>query len=149
MKDWITIFNTGKHTDRKGRTRFFSTGDLNRIVESYNPGYQEAPVVIGTVKNTDPAFGWVEKLIRDGNELRAKFKQIHPEFQQNLENGRYKRRFISLYPDGTLRHVAFDGPAPAISGFSSYEEEWGETFEFEEAFFEDQNGGWASLTHKL
>lgn len=114
---WVAVFRAGTWTDSAGRTRQWTVQDLDRIVESYDPAQNEAPVVIGHPKDNAPAYGWVERLKRDGEILWAKLKDLAPEFREWLERKVYKKRSISLYPDGTLRHVGFLGAAPpAVKG---------------------------------
>jgi len=61
---------------------------------------------------------------------------VVPEFQSAVENGLYKKRSASFYPDGRLRHVGFLGAAPpAVKGLADIGFENGEnqtTFEFGE-----------------
>jgi hypothetical protein len=74
-------------------------------------------VVVGHPKDNAPAYGWVESLKRDGEVLWAKLKDIVPEFREWLDKKLYKKRSISLYPDGSLRHVGFLGAVPpAVKG---------------------------------
>jgi len=114
---WVEIFKTGTHTDGSGRTRTWTIKDLDKIVNDYEPDKREAPLVFGHPKNNDPAFGWVERLKRSGDVLMAKFKDIVPAVKQLIKSGQYKKRSISLYNDGTLRHVGLLGAVqPAVPG---------------------------------
>lgn len=113
------IFKTGIHTSSNGITKEYTIEDLDKIVQSYDPSKYEAPIVIGHPKNNAPAYGWIESLKRVGDHLIAKAKQIVPEFMDALKKGLYKKRSISLNPDGTLRHVGFLGAAPpAVKGLA-------------------------------
>jgi hypothetical protein len=117
MEQLISIFKTGIHTDSQGRTREWGTADLDKIASSYNPAEHEAPIVIGHPKNNAPAFGWVEGVERKGEILFAKAKQLVPEFVDMVKQGLFKKRSISLYPDGSLRHIGFLGAMPpAVKG---------------------------------
>ena len=117
MNDWIAIFKTGTHTASDGSARTWTEDDLDRIVSSYDPLTHEAPVVIGHPKDNAPAYGWAEALKRDGEMLFAKLKDLAPEFVDWLKNKLYKKRSISLYSDGTLRHIGFlGGKPPAVKG---------------------------------
>ncbi len=114
---WFAIFKTGKHTDSSGNTKEWTEADLDKIVESYDPTKHEAPIVIGHPKTNAPAFGWIEKLKRVGDTLYALPKQLANEFVEMVNKGLFKKRSISLYPDGTLRHVGFLGAQPpAVKG---------------------------------
>jgi hypothetical protein len=123
---WCEIFRAGRHTDKAGRTREWTPADLDRIVTGYKPDVHEAPVCIDHNESAGPipggpAYGWVEALRRDGDTLLAKFKQPAPEFADAVNAGRFKKRSIGLYPDGTLRHVAFLGAQPpAVKGLRDF-----------------------------
>ncbi|MEG8946610.1 hypothetical protein [Rosettibacter firmus] len=119
---WFSIFKTGKHTDSSGNTREWTEADLDKIVENYDPKKHEAPIVIGHPKTNAPAFGWIEKLKRVGDTLYALPKQLANEFVEMVNKGLFKKRSISLYPDGTLRHVGFLGAQPpAVKGLPDVE----------------------------
>lgn len=119
MNDWIPVFKTGTHTASNGTLRTWTEADLDNIVSSYDPKKHEAPVVIGHPKDNAPAYGWVEALRRDGEVLMAKVKDLVPEFVELLRKRMFKKRSISLYLDGTLRHVGFLGAMPpAVKGLS-------------------------------
>lgn len=120
---WIEIFKSGSQTDSAGRTKEWTQGDLDKIVEKYNnqPVEQrhEAPVVLGHPAVDDPAFGWVETLQREGSILKAKLRDLAPEFVEWVKNGLYKKRSISLYNDLLLKHVGFlGGTPPAVKGLA-------------------------------
>lgn len=119
MNDWIPIFKTGTHTDSNGDTKTWTEEDLDKIA-TYNPQEHEAPIVIGHPKDNSPAWGWVEGIKREDNILYAKLKNLVPEFVDMVKNGMFKKRSISLYPDGTLRHLGFLGAMPpAVKGLAN------------------------------
>lgn len=114
---WTAIFRTGTHTDSKGKSRTWTTEDLDHAVESYDPKKREAPLVLGHPKDNGPAFGWIEKLRRTGDVLEAVFKQVPESLRQAVAAGRYKQKSVSFYQDGSVRHVGLLGAAqPAIEG---------------------------------
>lgn len=116
---WIEVFKTGTWTDSAGNTRTWTEADLDKIANNYNPGEHEAPVVIGHPRDNAPAWGWVEALKREGNVLKAKLKQLVPEFVEMVKKGMFKKRSISLYPDLRLRHIGFLGAQPpAVKGLA-------------------------------
>jgi len=132
--DWIEIFKGGKQIDSQGREH---DGDalIDRAVNNFNTANHEPPLVAGHPKDNSPAFGWVAGLKKVGNSLYAKFKDVVPEFQAAVKNGRYKKRSASFYPDGRLRHVGFLGAAPpAVKGLAdlSFSDDDSTTFDFEE-----------------
>ena len=116
------IFKTGSHTSDKGIQKEYSLDDLNFIAQSYNPSEDEAPIVIGHPLDNSPAYGWVSSLevTEDGKLVAdAPDEKLHPEFLSAVQEGRYKKRSISLTPDGKLRHIGFlGGAAPAVKGLA-------------------------------
>jgi phage virion morphogenesis protein len=131
----IPVFRTGTHTDSNGNKRTWTEADLDRMVASYDPKRHEAPVVIGHPTDNAPAWGWVEALNRTGDTLYAKPKDLVPEFVDMVKKGMFKKRSISLYGDGTLRHIGFLGALPpAVKGLPDIQFGEGEaiTIEFEE-----------------
>lgn len=134
--DWIPVFRTGTHTDSNGNTRIWGENDLDSIVSKYDPSHHEAPIVIGHPKDNSPAWGWIESLKREGDILLAKPKNLINEFVDMLKKGMFKKRSISIYPDGTLRHIGFLGAIPpSVKGLPDINFKGGEKYtsiEFEE-----------------
>lgn len=114
----LAIARTGQFIDSQGRPQSFSEADLDAIAASYKPGKLEAPLVFGHPAVSDPAFGWVKSLRREGERLFAQIAQIPDEVRKLVQDGRYKYVSMSLMPDRkTLRHVGLLGAAvPAIDG---------------------------------
>lgn len=135
---WFEILKTGQFRDSKGKEHEFTDADLERMVEKYDPSNHEAPVVIGHPRDNDPAFGWVEGLKRVGHTLFAEAdnrKKLVPEFVDMLKKGLFKKRSVSVYADGTLRHVGFLGAMPpAVKGLADiqFSDEEPVTIEFED-----------------
>ena len=135
LEQWIEIFRAGKYPVGE-----FTEEDIDEIIERYDPGYHEAPVVIGHPKDDAPAYGWVEKLKRAGKVLYAKFKEIVPELEEMVKKGLYKKRSAAFYDlTGTdeggyyLRHVGFLGASvPAVKGLADVKfQDDVETIEFQ------------------
>jgi hypothetical protein len=133
--DWIEIFKGGKQIDSAGEEH---DGDavIDTIIAKFNATKHEPPAVIGHPKDNDPAYGWVEgvkTVVKDGVKvLLARFKQVVPEFEDMVKKGMFKKRSISVYPDGSLRHVGFLGAAPpAVKGLADLKFEDGEAMSFE------------------
>ena len=114
----LAIARTGHFTDSQGRPQSFSEADLDAIATSYNSKNREAPLVFGHPAVSDPAFGWVKSVHREGKNLFAQIAQIPDAVRQLVQDGRYKYVSMSLMPDRkTLRHVGLLGAAvPAIDG---------------------------------
>jgi len=126
---WIEVFKTGDHIDSQGRGKSWSPEDLSRIADQYDPREHEAPLVLGHPQHDSPAYGWVEALKVTGQSLMAKLKAVDDDFRQWVNEGRYKKRSISLYPDLQLRHIGFlGGLPPAVKGLRD--------FTFPQEFFE-------------
>lgn len=116
------IFKTGTHISDKGIQKEYSLDDLNFIAQSYKPDEDEAPIVIGHPIDNSPAYGWVSSLevTEDGKLVAdAPDEKLHPDFLSAVQEGRYKKRSISLTPEGKLRHIGFlGGAAPAVKGLA-------------------------------
>jgi len=91
--EWIEIFKAGSYPQGE-----FSEADIDEIVATYDPQLHEAPSTIGHPKPSEPAWGWVEAVRREGQLLLAKFRQVAPEFLQWLREGRFKKRSVRLSP---------------------------------------------------
>lgn len=129
MDEWIEVFKAGRHSDSQGRVRDWSVEDLDHAVATYDPGHHEAPLVVGHPKDNAPAYGWVEKAKREGDTLFVKSKQVDPAFREMLQAGRFKKRSISFYPDGTIRHIGFLGAQPpAVKGLKDAQFQQGQHF---------------------
>ncbi|MDR1659787.1 MAG: hypothetical protein LBR94_05540, partial [Desulfovibrio sp.] len=66
---WVCIARTGTFHDSQGRPHTFTAEDLDRISAGYDPAKAEAPLVFGHPKDSDPAYGWVRALKREGEKL--------------------------------------------------------------------------------
>lgn len=117
QESWMEVFRAGTHTSMQGVTKKWTEDDLDFAVASYRPDQHEAPLVIGHPKDNDPAYGWVEEVKREGDRLLVKPKQLDPAFREMVKAGRFKKRSISFYADGTIRHIGFLGAQPpAVKG---------------------------------
>lgn len=116
--DWVEIFEGGEQTDSNG-VKHDGDAMIETAVKTFTPSYHEPPVVAGHPQDNSPAFGWVSGLKEESGKLLAKFKDIVPEFAQAVEQGLFKKRSASFYPDGRLRHVGFLGAMPpAVKGLA-------------------------------
>jgi len=116
---WIKIAKAGEQPTTKGGKITYSTSDMDKTIQKYNPTMHEAPVAVNNPNDSDPAMAWVEALRREGNLLYAKIKAVVPEFLDMLNKNVFARQTISLYPDLSLCRVGFYGPMPDIKGFST------------------------------
>jgi hypothetical protein len=119
---WINIFRTGTHTDSAGRTRTWSEADLEAIASNYSQRTEDAPVVFGHPKNTDPAQGWITAVRSQNGILQAQFARISDKAARGVENGDYKYGSLSLTPDLKIRHFGLLGAVPpAVKGLGRVE----------------------------
>lgn len=117
--NWIDICRTGTWTAKSGKEVILTESDLDNIIKAYNPDEREAPLVLGHPKDdaSDAAFGWATKLRRVGETLQAKLKQVPDKLREMVDEGRYKKISVALFPDMTLRHIGLLGAAqPAVPG---------------------------------
>jgi predicted transcriptional regulator len=108
---WIELFHAGNY----GQQGSYTEHDLDRVVSNYDPSFHEAPIVIGTPKDSLPAWAWVAALKREGTALLGKLKQVQPDFARMLAAGQFPKHSIGFYltPNGpSLRHVGFLGAKP-------------------------------------
>lgn len=113
---WIEIFKTGHRVDSKGRAKWWTIEDLDRVVNKYDPAWHEAPIVIGPLKDTSPAYGWIKSLKREGEILLGQVKDTVPELLKRIRDNLFEKRTVSFYPDFGLRHVGFLGiEAPILN----------------------------------
>jgi hypothetical protein len=118
---WIEVFKAGTQTDSSGDTKEWTQEDIDAIVSKYNDQTDhEAPIVVGHPLDNSPAYGWVEALKAQGGMLLAKIKQLDTQFKELVNQGRYKKVSIALYPNLLLRHIGFLGAMPpAVKGLKT------------------------------
>jgi hypothetical protein len=135
---WIEIFRAGDYT-AQGKVKV-TPEQLQGIVDRYDPGFHEAPVVVGHPQADAPAYGWIEAIALRGDTLLAKEKQVDASFDELRTAGRFKKRSAAFYQDGDgapiyLRHVAWLGAQPpAVKGLkdAAFSEHGKGFVEFEE-----------------
>jgi hypothetical protein len=116
---WFAILRTGKATDSAGNTHDFKSEDLDDIMSEYDAELDAAPLVKGHPKTDGPAEGWVEKLMRVGDYLLAKPKQVATAFREEVNAGRFGKVSVKL-KGKKLIHVGFLGAAaPGVKGLGT------------------------------
>lgn len=110
---WIEIFRAGDYGE-KGK---WGPGELDQAIASFKAGVWTPPAVLGHPETDSPALAWVEDLEREGDVLKAKFKQVQPELEAHVSSGRFPNRSAAFYLDPksqgpVLRHVGFLGATP-------------------------------------
>lgn len=118
---WIEIAREGWQTDMRGVPHYFSPARFKWIASQYRPEWHEAPAVVGHPETDDPAYGWVSALREKDGAFEAQFTQMPKKFYRwAIKKGRMKKRSMSLFPDGRLRHVGFLGATPpAMKGLKN------------------------------
>lgn len=134
----LHVFKAGAQTSAQGIERDFTPKDLEEVVQSYDPGTHEAPVVIGHSGDNDsaPSYGWIKQFVRKGDNLYAdvSFTDVAKDL---VKDGHYRKVSISFYSPSSpinphkgkwsARHLALLGASPpAVKGlepFSFSEEE--------------------------
>jgi len=117
---WVEIFKTGSYKNEGGAPKAFCKADLDEMVRKYDPRVHEAPVAIGPVTDTSPAWAWIKSLKAEGNILYAELKEAVPEFIDMLRKGMFKKRSITLTSSGGLKRINFLGaPPPSIPGLDN------------------------------
>ncbi len=114
LDGWMDIFRSGTHTDHKGNARSWTNADLDQIVAN-TAKRDPAPVIIGHMHETAPAWGWTQKLRRSGDVLQARLGDVHDKFRQAVADNLYRSRSASFRnsADGwSLHHLAFLGANP-------------------------------------
>lgn len=134
LTKWVRIGRTGTYTYSNGQKHTFTEADLDALQAGYDPKKQEAALCFGHPKDSDPAFGWVESLKRDGGELFARFARVPAQVQKLVDDGFYRHVSMSISPDKKrLLHVGLLGAAaPAIEGLGpvAFKEAEGITINF-------------------
>jgi hypothetical protein len=117
---WVCIARTGTFHDSEGRQHTFSEADLEQIRQGYDPAKSEAPLVFGHPKDSDPAYGWIAALKREGGKLFARFAHVPASVKKLVQDRRYRYVSMSLSPDKRrILHVGLLGAAaPAIDGLA-------------------------------
>ncbi len=143
---WIEVFKTGEHTDSNGNIFTYTAEDLTRISNQYNAQVQtspnsKAPLVLGHPESNEPAYGWIEMLVRRGNYLLAKISNVSSEMAEAIKNHNFTKVSISLSPNLELQHVGLLGAVnPAIKNLNPnfFEMDYSPTSDFQESNFNDE-----------
>ena len=128
------VFKAGVYPQGK-----FTKKEIAEIAKNYDPQFCEAPITIDH-QQSGPAYGWVDTVKADGEKLKVAFKDIPQEFEQAVNDGKYKRVSVELYRNlegkgAYLKAVSFLGAAtPQVKGLEQikFMEAEADTYEFEE-----------------
>ena len=125
----MEIMKVGKQTAMDGREIAFTPEVLNEIASVYDATLSESPLVIGHPTLTAPAYGWVKEASFEGDTLYAHVGEVEAAFAEAVNEGRYKKRSVSIFLPDTpgnpkpghyyLNHVGFLGAVPpAVKGLA-------------------------------
>lgn len=119
-RPWMEIFRAGDYS--KAGKGVITPSDLQRVARNYDPTYHEAPETLGHRSDDQPAFGWIDGLMVDGDKLLARERQVDPKFDEARRAGKFKKRSAAFYTDENgqvtgLRHLAWLGAGiPEVKG---------------------------------
>jgi hypothetical protein len=119
-RPWIEIFRAGDYS--KAGKGVITPDDLRRVVRNYDPSYHEAPETLGHTADDQPAYGWIDALMLDGDKLLARESKVDPKFEEARKAGKFKKRSAAFYQDDAgnvtgLRHLAWLGAGiPEVKG---------------------------------
>lgn len=126
-KKFHEIFRAGTYTVQVGgkiQVVELSEANIQEIVDLFDPNFLAVPITLDHIK-TGPAYGWVSALKKQGSLLLASFQDVDPEFQDAVNQKKYKRISAEILlsqetPKGNgsyLRAVTFLGAnSPAVKG---------------------------------
>jgi hypothetical protein len=121
------ILSTGTFTDANGRKCVFNEKRLDDIIKNFNEsdglnsGGNPVPLCIAHPKSDTPAFGWVAKIFRKGQELWAEFKDVNEKMEKWLADKAFRNVSVALVGN-VLRHVGVLGAwPPAVAAMKDFE----------------------------
>lgn len=129
---FFTCFRTGVWPDSKGKSHDITQGDLETIVNQFDQITQkgkEVPILIGHPENDEPEQGKIQNLIKFGDYLLAKAKEIKTNLADQVKKGLLKFVSIAMNPGFELQHIgvtnqpAVDGLLPITKAFASFSKE--------------------------
>lgn len=128
---YVEMFRAGPQISSTGQKMVFGEEELDQVVNSYNPGKHEAPLIIGHDQDDGtPALGWVREVWRKGKALWGKV-ELTPKAEKLIRDGVFKKVSSSFYlPDAdtnpapgnlALRHLGLVS-IPAVKGLTAFSE---------------------------
>lgn len=136
---YYQVFKAGIYPQGK-----FTKKEISQIAKNYDPNFCEAPITIDH-QQSGPAYGWVEDVKADGDILKVAFKDIPSEFEQSVNEGKYKKVSVEIYRNlegkgAYLKAVSFLGAAiPQVKGLEpvKFMESESDIYEFESEITND------------
>jgi hypothetical protein len=122
LTDWVPIFRAGTQTDSLGRTATYTRADLDQMVTNHDADHPAPHVVTHKELYSPFAYGRTAALKREGDVLYAKSRDIEPQFEKLVRDGRLYERSVRLQKTGQgwkLGHIAWLGAEPpAVEGLA-------------------------------
>ena len=118
----ITIDPQHAHSNALGEPMSFARSDALDLVASYDFAADPAPIIIGTPKMDDPAFGWVSGLSIAAGKIVATIENLSSKLAEAIREGAFKGVSMDAYPPTHphnpkpgrwyLKHISYrDGPS--------------------------------------
>lgn len=136
---FFTAFRTGVWEDSNGKIHNVTQGDLETIIHNFEKSQKNGKEVTLSIEHSEDEEsqkGIIEKVIRFGDYLFAKAKDIKSDFVQKLKKGFYKFVSVALDDKYGLLHIgctnqpAVQGLFPITKAFSKFSKD-SIVFEFE------------------
>ena len=137
---YFTAFRTGVWEAENGKIHNVTQGDLETIIHNFENSQKDGKEVTLSIEhneNEESQQGVIEKVIRYGDYLFAKAKNIKSEFLQKLKEGYYKFVSVALDDNYCLLHIgctnrpAVEGLFPITKAFSKFSKDNSTVFKFE------------------
>lgn len=84
------VFTAGKYPQGE-----ISEADIKSIAESYNPDFHPAPLTLNH-NSSDPALGWVDRVIAKGKDLFVSFHKISDQAKEITGSMLYRRPSVEI-----------------------------------------------------
>ena len=126
---YFTCFRTGVWEDSNGKVHNVTQGDLETIIHNFEKSEKDGKEVTLSIEhdeNKESQKGVIEKVIRFGDYLFAKAKNIKSDFLKKLKEGYYKFVSVALDDKYGLLHIgctnipAVEGLFPITKAFSKF-----------------------------
>ncbi len=136
LTDWVPVFRAGPQVDSQGRSHTWTTADLDSIVANHDPDHPVPHVITHQELYSPFAYGRSAEVKREGDLLYVRSKDIAPEFEKLVQDGRLYERSVRILPASgggyKLGHIAWLGAEPpAVEGLAPVEfSKGGEVMDF-------------------
>lgn len=122
LQDWVPIFKAGPQKDSLGREKVWTHDELDQVVANHDPDHPAPHVVTHKELYSPFAYGQSAEVKREGDVLYVKSKNVEPQFEKLIKDGRLFERSVRLVPSPKgwkLGHIAWLGAEPpAVDGLA-------------------------------